>query len=55
MLPRMVLWGAAMGRMSMATRKELLAALAGRYAASSREERGRILDEFTAVSGVKSL
>ena len=52
MLPSMVLLGAAMGRISMATRKELLAALAGRYATSSREERGRILDEFTAVSGL---
>jgi hypothetical protein len=48
----MVLLGAAMGRVSMATRKELLAALAGRYATSSRAERGRILDEFTAVSGL---
>jgi hypothetical protein len=27
-------------------------ALAGRYASSSRRERGRILDEFTAVSGL---
>jgi hypothetical protein len=52
MLPSMVLLGAAMGRISMATRNELLAALAGRYATSSREERGRILDEFTAVSSL---
>lgn len=52
MLPSMVLLGAAMGRISMATRHELLAALVGRYAASSREQRGRILDEFTAVSGL---
>ena len=52
MLPSMVLLGAAMGRISMATRHELLAALAGRYAASSREQRGRILAEFTAVSGL---
>ena len=52
MLPSMVFLGAAMGRISMAARNELLAALAGRYAASSREERGRILDEFTAVSGL---
>jgi len=49
MLSSMVLLGAAMGRISMATRNELLAALAGRYATSSREERGRILDEFTAL------
>lgn len=41
-----------MGRISMATRDELVAALAGRYAVASREERGRILDEFTAVSGL---
>ena len=41
-----------MGRISMATRDELVAALVGRYAASNREERGRILDEFTAVSGL---
>jgi len=52
MLPSMVLLGAAMGRISVATRHELLAALVGRYAASSREQRGRILDEFTAVSGL---
>ena len=36
----------------MATRDELVVALAGRYAASSRKERGRILDEFAAVSGL---
>jgi hypothetical protein len=41
-----------MGRISMATRDELVVALAGRYAASSRMERGRILDEFAALSGV---
>ena len=35
----------------MATRDELVAALAGRYASSNRKERGRILDEFAAVSG----
>ncbi len=52
MLPSMVLLGAAMGRISMATRNELLAALTERYGTSSREERGRILDEFTAVSGL---
>ncbi len=44
--------GAAMGRISMATRNELLAALAGRYATGNRKERGRILDEFAAVSGL---
>jgi len=44
--------GAEMGQISMATRDELVVALAGRYAASDRKERGRILDEFVAVSGV---
>ena len=41
-----------MGRISMATRDELVAALAGRYASGSRKERGRIVDEFAAVSGL---
>ncbi len=41
-----------MGLISMATRDELVAALAGRYATSSRKERGLILDEFAAVSGL---
>ena len=41
-----------MGQISMMTRDELVVALAGRYASSSRMERGRILDEFTAVSGL---
>ena len=40
-----------MGHMSMATRDELVVALAGRYASSSRKHRGCILDEFVAVSG----
>ena len=35
----------------MAARDELVAAIAGRYARGDRAERGRILDEFTAVSG----
>ena len=43
--------GADMGRISMATRDELVIVLAGRYASSSRKHRGRILDEFVAVSG----
>ena len=43
---------AEMGRISMATRDELVGALAARYAASNRKERGRILDEFVAVSGL---
>jgi hypothetical protein len=33
----------------MATRDELIAALAGRYSEAGRIERGRILDEFVAV------
>jgi hypothetical protein len=37
-----------MRRISMATRDELVAAIAGRY---SQAERSRILDEFTAISG----
>ncbi len=41
-----------MGQISMATRDELVVALAGRYASSNRTERGRILDEFAAVSGL---
>jgi len=40
-----------MGRISMATRNELVVAVAGRYALGSRVERGRILDEFAAVTG----
>ena len=35
----------------MAARDELVAAIAGRYAQGDRSERGRILDEFTAVTG----
>jgi hypothetical protein len=41
-----------MGQISMATRNEVLVALAGRYASSSRKERRRILDECAAVSGL---
>ncbi len=41
-----------MGLISMATQDELVAALAGRCATSSRKERGLILDEFAAVSGL---
>ena len=36
----------------VATRDELVVALAARYASSSRKERGQILDEFAAVSGL---
>ena len=53
MLPTVVYRrGAEMGQISMATRDELVGALAGRYAGSDRKERGRILDEFVAVSGL---
>jgi hypothetical protein len=41
-----------MGKISMATRGELVVALRDRYISSSRQERGRILDEFVAVSGL---
>ena len=41
-----------MGQISMSTRDELVVALAGRYGSSNRQERGRILDEFAAVSGL---
>ena len=40
-----------MRRVSMATRDELVAAVAERYARSDRAERSRILDEFVAVTG----
>ncbi|MDO9714387.1 ISNCY family transposase, partial [Paracraurococcus sp. LOR1-02] len=40
-----------MRRVSMTTRNELVAAVAERYARSSRLDRGRILDEFVAVTG----
>jgi hypothetical protein len=40
-----------MRRVSMATRDQLTAALARRYGEEGRIERGRILDEFVAVTG----
>ena len=40
-----------MRRVSMATRDELLAAVAARYGASGRADKARILDEFAAVTG----
>src|SRR5215469_4808011 len=40
-----------MRRISMAARDELVAAIVGRYVQGDRCERGRILDEFTAVTG----
>jgi hypothetical protein len=41
-----------MGRLSMATRDELVAAAGRRYAEASRQERGRILDELTTLTGL---
>jgi len=41
-----------MRRISMATRDELVRAVSKRYSRPSREERGHILDEFTAVTGL---
>lgn len=38
-------------RMSIASRRELVAATASRYRASARREKRRILDEFVAVTG----
>ncbi len=43
--------GARMRRVGMATRDELLAAVAARYRDSRRAEKTRILDEFAAVTG----
>ena len=40
-----------MGRVSMATRDELLAAVSERYRLSTRAEKCRIIDEFAAVTG----
>jgi hypothetical protein len=40
-----------MRRISMTARDDLVAAIAGRYAQGDRAERGRILDEFAAVTG----
>jgi hypothetical protein len=40
-----------MGRVSMATRAELVAAIGDRYRAGTRAERSKIVDEFVAVTG----
>src|SRR5215212_8223860 len=40
-----------MRRISMAARDELVAAIAERYSQADKTERGRILDEFTAITG----
>jgi hypothetical protein len=37
---------------SVTTKKELVAALAKRYAAGKREEKSRILDQFVTISGM---
>ena len=39
------------GRLSMATRRELIAAIRARYADAPRAERAKILDELVAVAG----
>jgi hypothetical protein len=44
--------GAGMGRISMATRDELVAVASERYLRSTRKDRGRILDEFGALTGL---
>jgi len=41
-----------MGRLSVATRGELVAAASRRYAEADRHERGRILDELTSLTGL---
>ncbi len=41
-----------MRRISMATRDELVGAVSERYGRANRVERGRILDEFAAVTGL---
>lgn len=40
-----------MRKMSMATRLELVAAIGERYRAADRRSKGRVLDEFVAVTG----
>jgi hypothetical protein len=40
-----------MSQISMAARDELVAAIAGWYFQADKTERGRILDEFTAITG----
>ena len=39
------------GRLSMATRREVVTAIRERYGAATRAEKGRILDELVAVAG----
>lgn len=40
-----------MRKMSMATRKELIEAVGARYRACDRSSKGKVLDEFVAVTG----
>jgi len=51
MFPKHFALGADMRRISMATRDELLEAVAARYRAAKRTEKGRILTEFVEISG----
>jgi hypothetical protein len=39
------------GKISMGARREVVSAVVGRYRSAGRREKGRILDELTAVSG----
>ena len=42
------------GTISMGARREVLAAVAERYRAAGRREKGRILDELCATTGLAS-
>ena len=42
------------GRISMGARREVLAAVAERYRRAGRREKGSILDELTATTGLAS-
>ncbi|PSO13458.1 transposase, partial [Sphingobium sp. AEW4] len=41
-----------MRKVSMATRRELVEAVGERYRAADRTSKGKILDEFVAVTGL---
>jgi hypothetical protein len=43
------------GNISMGARRAVLAAVAERYSSAGRAEKGRILDELTAVTGCDRL
>ena len=51
MFPERFCSGTGMRRISMGTRDELLKAVAGRYRAASRAEKGLILTEFAEIFG----